>query len=138
MSGTGSFDPNAFIRSAPERPIEVGMPPTWRAGMTALGDTRPPRDLAAARWAELIRDAKRLALSRAAELAIDSGWTLVDVFAFDPVDPGVGLVAAIRGGRVINVTPDYAAITTPHGHRWHYRRHTPPDSPLIWTERGGR
>lgn len=138
----GLFDPRAFIRSAePERAptVDQGAPPAWRRGMALLTEMRGPDGIAPERWAQIVNDASLFVMSRCAWQAVEAGWTISDVFALDYEDAAVvGLVPGLRGDRVVDVTPEYASIKTNRGHRWHYRRHTPADSPPVWTYRGRR
>lgn len=89
-----------------------------------------------ARWSEIVADAESLVV-RWGDCLAEVGWSTADLFGFDLSDqnPDIGLVFAIRGGRVVLVDDRTAIIRGPAGGatRIHYRRPNPP--PPIWHPR---
>ena len=138
MSAFASFDPDKFVgrTSAPpppvERPAEPALPREWLHAIDLLRDASRPRFAAPERWSQLMRDAILFAETRGPE-AIAAGWSLGNLFGFDPDqrDDLVGLAVDIRGDRVLRVDPDVAWIKHATGCRFHYRR-MPDNSPLLW------
>lgn len=140
MSGFASFDPDRFVgESRAPVPVAIGpvsLPAEWQHAITLLQDAARPSYASAARWAQVVQDAVIFATTRAEE-AVQAGWSLGNVFGFDPdqSDGFVGLVVDIRGASVLRVDPDVAWIPHERGCRFHYRR-MPDDSPLLWQLNG--
>lgn len=134
MSGFASFDPDRFVGEI-RAPVAIGpapLPSDWQHAITLLQDAARPSYASSARWAQVVQDAVIFANTRAEE-AVQAGWTLGNVFGFDPDQPDgfVGLVIDIRGASVLRVDPNVAWIPHERGCRFHYR-HMPDDSPLLW------
>ena len=101
-------------------------PSEWSEGLARLDPNRPPVGIAAPLWRGAVRDAE-LFLATWGKQAADLGWTTLDLFGAHPRAPGaryscMGLLLLIRGGRVVALTADSAAIEQQSGARLTYTR----------------
>ena len=68
--------------------------------------------------------------------ALAMGWTVHDLFAFDPRlgfdDPSQGLIARLQGRRLTRMTMTAATMTCDRGLRETRPRGKSDDAPLIW------
>jgi hypothetical protein len=144
MSRLASFDPDKFIAAVHNRADTVpdaphpDMPMEWQRGLVRLAEMPPPRHAEPGRWAQIVHDTHLFAWAWHAQ-APALGWSVGNLFGYDAKEPNgfVGLVLDIRGGRVVALEPDLAAIRTTNGYRYHHR-HMPDDAAPIWAPRGGR
>ncbi len=113
------------------------VPRPWAEGFARLSVSRSPVGFAEARWRQLLDDGGRF-LDRWAEVAVAHGWSATDVFGVCPQAPaaryeGMGLVALILGGEVIEVGTDRAIIRSMGGGcLTYYLRRPRPDSVAVW------
>lgn len=138
MSAFASFDPDRFVQrpappaAAPEPRPAPSLPREWLHAIDLLREASRPRFAGAQRWAQLISDAVLFAETRGPD-AFAAGWSLGNLFGFDPEQPDdlVGLAVDIRGDSVLRIERDVAWIKHATGCRFHYRR-MPDNSPLLW------
>jgi hypothetical protein len=99
----------------------------WAEGFARLDPDRPPRDVTAKRWCEIINGIG-VFLDRWATQAVAMGWDAADIFGADAARPGVtwlnsGPLWSGDGARVVEVHPDRMVFEMQGGARLtHYRR----------------
>lgn len=128
----GDFDERAAL-------IEEGakVPRAWAEGFARLDPDRPPRDVNAKRWCEII-DGIGAFLDRWATQAVAMGWDAADIFGADATRPGVtwlnaGPLWSGDGSQVVEVHPDRIVFEMQGGARLtHYRRPHMRSRALPW------
>lgn len=115
------------------------VPREWAEGFARLQVSRPPAGLSVNRWRQVIDDGGRF-IDRWAAHAAALGWRTLDVFGVHAARPverfdAIGLVWAIRGSGVIDVTDMTATMETPTGARQTFYRRPGqhPEAVAIWT-----
>lgn len=139
---TGQVDRSAPILSEIATPVGSVAGHTLRAvletGYETLEPGRPPGDMPADRWVQLINDARFFIDHGYAEQAGCLGWSALDLAGCDPVRPyaridRAGLLLSLNGYRVARLADDHAVIDVGHkDKRMTFPRRDDPDRPLIW------
>ena len=118
--------------------IEDGadVPRAWAEGYAKLCTMPRPTDFTVERWQRLVDDAGRF-LDDWGRQAAGLGWHAVDVFGVSPHAPDArldqaGLVALIRGERVVAITAETATIRTSRGQPQTYRRKPMAEAVVVW------
>lgn len=116
-----------------ELATEWMMSKDWADALAAVILMSQPKVVNQVRWLQIVTDAEAFVTTCHAH-ADDQGWTVADVFAFDPDDDDgrVGLLPLIQGGRCL-VAKDEITIVRQDGMRRIYRRQVPDGMPPIWT-----
>lgn len=140
MNALGAFNPDLFIPAAPtappmppHRPADVrAVPKLWAHGLDLLAERPFPAGAERGRWEQIVADTHRLTTTWL-DMAVGSGWSIENLFGFSHDEPRgeYGLAIAIRGGKLIRIDADMAAIQTADGWRWHHPRILPGTS-LLW------
>jgi len=97
-----------------------------------------PGDFPSPRWEQLRRDVADFRARRGRRRPMRLGWTDLDLFGVDAVRPyaridGLGLVPALGGCKIVELSAESAILETPGGARQSYRRR--PDRPVrvpVW------
>jgi hypothetical protein len=118
----GDFDERAALIEDGAKVLRA-----WAEGFARLDPDRPPRDVTAKRWCEIINGIG-VFLDRWATQAVAMGWDAADIFGADAARPGVtwlnsGPLWSGDGARVVEVHPDRMVFEMQGGARLtHYRR----------------
>mgnify|MGYP006440319543 CR=1 FL=1 len=117
---------------------QVGAPREWAEGLATLEVSAPPAQFTPAEWRQVIHDAG-VFVDDWGRQAAALGWTAYDIFGCNRRAPrarldALGLVALLRGGRVVALTADTATIRTPTGALQTYRRRADVEARdgLLW------
>lgn len=99
----------------------------WHQGVASIDAERPPRDVPARRWRQLIYDAGRFLDSGFASQAAALGWDAYDLFGCDGERPfaridNMGLIWLLDGNRLVALTEQSARIDMKNGVTQSYRR----------------
>lgn len=102
------------------------IPREWAEGFAYMLTMRRSTGFGISRWEELLDDAGRF-IDTWARQASALGWTTADVFGIHPTLPEArhdmkGLIAVLRGGRVVAMSESGAVIQSPTGARHSFRR----------------
>ena len=127
-------DAEAWKRRSADLVASTEMPIAWAEGVVALQMMAVPDGAAEVRWQQIVDDATNFAIRRHRR-AIAAGWTIEDVFGFDPDDDGTsyGLVVEIRGGAPIVLDDGVIAVNRGERSSYFYRGKGEPGVPMIWT-----
>lgn len=113
-------------------PETARVPTEWDDALKRLRAMSRPRIAGERRWRQIIEDAA-VFVSSWGDVAPRLGWTIADVFAFDldEQSDALGLIFAMRGGRVVLVDADSAIIRN-GGRRSVFYRGRCDQAPLVW------
>ena len=94
--------------------------------------SEPPLDFPASRWGQLRADLAAFVESPLRAEAERLGWSELDLYGVDANRPytridGLGLIPALNGCRIVELSGDAATLQTPGGARLSFRRR--PDRP---------
>ena len=108
----------------------AGMPRAWAEGYAALSSMPAPAGFSSERWSRIV-DAAGNFIDRYAGVAIECGWSDLDVFGCDPDRPDarfdcMGLVLLLDRCEIIGIDEDGADLVTETGTRQRYRRRPLP------------
>jgi len=133
VDGGGAWDKRAAIVE-----YEAGAPREWAEGLATLETSGPPSAWPPAEWRQVVHDAG-VFLDDWGRQAAALGWTVGDIFGCCRRAPrarldALGLVALVRGGRVVALTADTARIQHKTGGVTKYRRRPNADARdgLLW------
>jgi hypothetical protein len=110
--------------------FDGGIPRMWAEALARLHPDRPPPEITPRQWWNFYNDSAKF-IDRWALQVAATGWTLSDVFGWDPRTPfqlisvRIGLGWHIDGGSVIDLTERAATIVRPNGQRLTVQRHGP-------------
>jgi hypothetical protein len=102
----------------------------WAEALARLHPDRPPPEITPRQWWNFYNDSAKF-IDRWAPQVATTGWTLSDVFGWDPHTPfqlisvRIGLGWHIDGGSVIDLTERAATVVRPNGQRLTVQRHGP-------------
>jgi hypothetical protein len=104
-----------------------GAPRRWAEGFAGLNPARPPADVPTSRWVQFIEDCGRFLDDGWAIRAEVLGWGPLDLFGCDRERPlarpdHAGLLWLVKGGKLVELTPNMATLETLTGCRQTYRR----------------
>jgi hypothetical protein len=108
----------------------AGVPRTWAEGYAALSSMPSPAGFSSERWSRIV-DAAGNFIDRYAGVAIECGWSDLDVFGCDPDRPDarfdcMGLVLLLDRCEIIGIDEDGADLVTETGTCQRYRRRPLP------------
>jgi hypothetical protein len=108
----------------------AGVPQAWAEGYAALSTIPAPAGFSSERWFRIV-DAAGIFIDRYAGVAIECGWSDLDVFGCDPDRPDarfdcMGLVLLLDRCEIIGIDEDGADLVTETGTCQRYRRRPLP------------
>jgi hypothetical protein len=115
----------------------AGVPRTWAEGYAALSSMPSPAGFSSERWSRIV-DAAGIFIDRYVGIAIECGWSDLDVFGCDADRPDarfdcMGLVLLLDRCEVIGIDEDGADLVTETGTRQRYRRRPlPANTVSLW------
>jgi hypothetical protein len=134
---TASFAADAAAERAAIIEFGAGVPRRWAEGLAALAAMPVPSGFAPERWRRIV-DAAGTFLDRWTGVAIECGWSDLDVFGCDPVRPdarfdAMGVALLLDRAEVVGIDDEGADLVTVTGARQRYRRRPlPPDTVTLW------
>lgn len=141
MTGITNFDPDRFVSSEPETAKVVPlhkMPAAWEHGLSILADRGVPQGAAPDRWAQIVEDAGQIA-SRYLLPVVAAGWSMENLFGFDPDEPSgeLSLAVVMRGRLLVHIDKDEAWLKSPGGAEFH-RPRMRAGAPFLWNFSHGK
>jgi len=115
----------------------VGVHRAWAEGYAALSSMCAPAGFSPERWSRIV-DAAGVFIDRYAGVAIECGWSDLDVFGCDPDRPDarfdcMGLVLLLDRCEIIGIDEEGADLVTETGTRQRYRRRPlPVQTVCLW------
>jgi hypothetical protein len=124
----------------PTAPVEhrANAPEDWAEGFARLNVTRPSRGFTHAEWEQLLDDGGRFLEDGWATKAAEAGWSILDVFGVHPIAPNarydaMGLIPLLRGGAIVDIRSDRAAIKSTSGNNTtFYLRRESAERVALW------
>src|SRR5947207_11683123 len=115
----------------------VGVHRAWAEGYAALSSMCAPAGFSSERWSRIV-DAAGVFIDRYAGVAIECGWSDLDVFGCDPDRPDARcdcmvLVLLVDRCEIIGIGEEGAELVTETGTRQRYRRRPlPVQTVCLW------
>ena len=115
----------------------VGVHRAWAEGYAALSSMPAPAGFSSERWSRIV-DAAGIFIDRYAGIAIERGWSDLDVFGCDADRPDarfdcMGLVLLLDRCEIIGIDEEGADLVTETGTRQRYRRRPlPVQTVCLW------